>query len=227
MGPGLIPNTPPDASKGRQDPYGLGGDSYVEYGTCPIDSPSLLTQMIPFANAQLHLYDHLLHGQFFWTFRTELETTWDYSKAVAVGWLPSDWDEDARKEAIVHACDGYATSPDAAPPSEHKEEEKKDEKESLTADEKAWIAWYKKEKSVLFVITIVLAFGAMLFLLFYIFRRLAVYHQSYMASAPPVDTSRTSRNADWRSALMGKQRSMHSRRGYQAIPDTTEEGHHA
>ena len=37
MGPEQ-PGAPPDASKGRQDPFGQ-GESYVDYGTCPIDRP--------------------------------------------------------------------------------------------------------------------------------------------------------------------------------------------
>jgi hypothetical protein len=33
-----IPNAPVNRSAGRQGPFGLGGDSYVEYGTCVVDS---------------------------------------------------------------------------------------------------------------------------------------------------------------------------------------------
>ena len=29
------PNAPPNPLKGKQDPYGSTGDSYVEYGMCP------------------------------------------------------------------------------------------------------------------------------------------------------------------------------------------------
>jgi hypothetical protein len=109
---GLIPNAPPDPSKGIQPPYGTGGPSYVEYGTCPIDRafPEDIERkgIKSFAYAQLYSYDLHTHGWFFWNFRTELESRWGYSKAVDMGWLPSDWNSISVQTDIANAC---VTSP--------------------------------------------------------------------------------------------------------------------
>lgn len=39
--------------------------------------------------AKIYAFDVDTHGFFFWNFRTELESKWDYQKAVALGWLPT------------------------------------------------------------------------------------------------------------------------------------------
>ena len=79
---GLIPNAPPDPTKGIQDPIGTGGPSYVEYGTCPVDRayPDEINDVQEFSFAQLYSYDLFTHGFFFWNFRTELESRWDYQR---------------------------------------------------------------------------------------------------------------------------------------------------
>ena len=38
--------------------------------------------------AKLYAFDLNNHGFFFWNFRTELEPRWDFSRAVAMGWMP-------------------------------------------------------------------------------------------------------------------------------------------
>ena len=39
--------------------------------------------------AKLNAFDVGTHGYFFWNFRTELESKWDYQKAITAGWLPT------------------------------------------------------------------------------------------------------------------------------------------
>ena len=79
---GLIPNAPPDPTKGVQGPLGTGGPSYVEYGTCPVDRsyPDEVNVVRQISYAQLYSYDVFTHGFFFWNFRTELGNRWDYQK---------------------------------------------------------------------------------------------------------------------------------------------------
>lgn len=81
FGRGLVPNAPPDPNT-KIDPIGDGGPSYVEFGTCPVDRsyPNEIGDVKKFALAQLYSYDLFTHGFFFWNFRTELETRWDYQK---------------------------------------------------------------------------------------------------------------------------------------------------
>jgi hypothetical protein len=52
----------------------------VEYGTCPRDKPFPNEQadVRTLSYAKLHAFDFQTHGQFFWNFRTEFETRWDY-----------------------------------------------------------------------------------------------------------------------------------------------------
>ena len=58
----------------------VGGKSYVEYGSCPRDRPfpNEKEDVRRLALAKLHAYDFHTHGQFFWNFRTEFETRWDF-----------------------------------------------------------------------------------------------------------------------------------------------------
>jgi hypothetical protein len=108
-----IPNAPPDISIGKQGPYGSGGESYMEFGTCPVDhthhecnvtqhdldarlSANASTEhealvkfyrrniVSAFAAAQWSAYNLHTHGSFFWNFRTELEDTWDIQQATAM-----------------------------------------------------------------------------------------------------------------------------------------------
>eukprot|EP01031_Cornospumella_fuschlensis_P026874 gene26874-32479_t len=87
-----IRNAPPNASEGKMDPYGTGGPSYVEYGTCPVDAspaPSDPTPLSDLGLAMLYAYDRQTHGFFFWNFRTELPSSrWDLSRAISTGVLP-------------------------------------------------------------------------------------------------------------------------------------------
>ena len=87
MGPGMQPGAPPDPSVGYQDPYGSGGKSSVEYGMCPIDLilEDEVEEVKKLSYAKLHAFDMSTHGQFFWNFRTELETRWDYLQVVLRG----------------------------------------------------------------------------------------------------------------------------------------------
>ena len=82
MGMGIQPGAPPDPTLGAQDPFGTGGKSQVEFGTCPVDAPFPNEQEDTriLALAKLNAFDYSTHGQFFWNFRTELETRWDFQK---------------------------------------------------------------------------------------------------------------------------------------------------
>ena len=106
MGPEQ-PGAPPDATLGAQDPFGTGGESYVEYGTCPRDKPfpNEVDVVRDLAFAKLNVFDRHTHGQFFWNFRTEFEPRWDYLQAVDLGWLPSDWDRETPVQKLIEgAC---------------------------------------------------------------------------------------------------------------------------
>ena len=83
MGRDVQPGAPPDPSLGYQDPYGSGGNSSVEYGMCPIDrilEHNEVEEVRKLSYAKLRAFDMATHGQFFWNFRTELETRWDYQQ---------------------------------------------------------------------------------------------------------------------------------------------------
>lgn len=114
------PNAPPDPSKGAQDPFGNGGESYVEYGYCPRDKPFSIsgnsteeneaTRLL--AQCKLYAFDMRTHGNFFWNFRTEFEPRWDYLRAVENGWFPRDWGSDnLYVQQINRSCTlAYATT---------------------------------------------------------------------------------------------------------------------
>jgi len=84
MGLDVQPGAPPDPSMGYQDPYGAGGKSSVEYGMCPIDLILVneVSEVRKLSYAKLHAFDRSTHGQFFWNFRTELGTRWDYHQVL-------------------------------------------------------------------------------------------------------------------------------------------------
>lgn len=89
MGPSQ-PHAPPDPLKGKQGPFGT-GSSTPEYGLCPIDKPFEDDDVVMprIGMAKMNAFDKDTHGFFFWNFRTELESKWDYQQSVARGWLPS------------------------------------------------------------------------------------------------------------------------------------------
>lgn len=65
------PNAPPNKELGIQDPFGGGGKSFVEYGTCPRDKPFNDDDVVmkKLALSKLNSYDTISHGNFFWNFR--------------------------------------------------------------------------------------------------------------------------------------------------------------
>ena len=105
MGPGQ-PNAPPDPTKGPQDPFGSGAASYVDHGMCPVDKAFENEDQViqALAYSKLHSYDRSSHGQFFWNFRTELETRWDFQQAVKRKWIPTDWTDVNTMSAIELSC---------------------------------------------------------------------------------------------------------------------------
>eukprot|EP01038_Epipyxis_sp_PR26KG_P009311 gene9311-12547_t len=107
MGLGVQPGAPPDPTVGRQDPFGLGGDSYVEYGTCPRDKayPDENIVIRDLSYSKLSAFDIGTHGQIFWNFRTEFEPRWDYQQAVAYGWIPKEWHNARVRNEIKEYCD--------------------------------------------------------------------------------------------------------------------------
>jgi len=114
FGPGVVPNAPPDPTLPAQDPVGMGGPSTVEYGMCPRDAPFPREKqdVRTLAYAKLHAFDYSTHGQFFWNFRTELETRWDFFRAVDLGWIPTDMDSPTRWHEIAHSCDAIMAQGD-------------------------------------------------------------------------------------------------------------------
>jgi len=101
------PGAPPDQLLGAQDPFGMGGESYVEYGTCPKDKlfPNEVDAVRDLSYAKLNVFDRHTHGQFFWNFRTEFEPRWDYMRAVDLGWIPKSWDRDSPSQKLIEdAC---------------------------------------------------------------------------------------------------------------------------
>jgi hypothetical protein len=116
MGAGQ-PNAPPDPSKGKQDPFGLGGESYVEYGTCPRGKPfdnedEVMTML---AAAKLNSFDKGTHGQFFWNFRTEFEPRWDFQEAVKRGWIPRDLNRVENWRIVDMGCPPHLPGPPRGP----------------------------------------------------------------------------------------------------------------
>lgn len=108
------PGAPPDPSLGKQDPIGMGGESYVLYGTCPRDKPFPNNNDVIMKNlgySKLNAFDYRTHGQFFWNFRTEFEPRWDFIQASGKGWLASSFDE-----AIVLEIASYCPRPKNAAP---------------------------------------------------------------------------------------------------------------
>lgn len=64
--------------------------------------------------AKINAFGVDTHGFFFWNFRTELESKWDYQRAVAKGWLPTETERDS-KEYSKKLHDICATAPAPAP----------------------------------------------------------------------------------------------------------------
>ena len=111
------PGAPPDPSKGAQDPFGTGGESYVKYGMCPRDKPfdndnEVMTVM---GYAKLNAFDRLTHGNFFWNFRTEFEPRWDFIAATNNGWLPNNYDTESLKQIADICPRPFYELPSAAP----------------------------------------------------------------------------------------------------------------
>ena len=109
MGVGQQPGAPPDKTKGAQDPFGAGGESYVINGTCPRDKPfpDELEVVRDISFAKLNVFDQNTHGQFFWNFRTEFEPRWDYQAAHKNGWIPGkgQWERDSDTQRLIReAC---------------------------------------------------------------------------------------------------------------------------
>jgi hypothetical protein len=111
------PGAPPDPSKGAQDPFGTGGESYVKYGMCPRDKPfdndnEVMTVM---GYAKLNAFDRLTHGNFFWNFRTEFEPKWDFIAATNNGWLPDNYDSESLQQIADICPRPFYELPSAAP----------------------------------------------------------------------------------------------------------------
>jgi hypothetical protein len=100
------PGAPPNPTKGKQDPYGASGESYVEYGYCPRDQafPDDDINMQILSYSKLHAFDLNTHGNFFWNFRTEFEPRWDYLEAVKKGWIPIDFKKIETMAMISESC---------------------------------------------------------------------------------------------------------------------------
>lgn len=94
------------------DPTGMGGPSYVVDGSCPQDAPfpDENGEVKKIAYAKLYTYDQQTHGNFYWNFRTEFDTRWDYQVAVQQGWIPRDWSQDSpAMREISSSCGASST----------------------------------------------------------------------------------------------------------------------
>lgn len=95
------------------DPMGTGGPSFVIDGTCPQDAAfsDEMEAVKRISYAKLNAYDQHTHGNFFWNFRTEFGTRWDYQIAVKNGWIPDEWAPGTKvMKEIANTCPGRVPS---------------------------------------------------------------------------------------------------------------------
>lgn len=106
QGTGMQPGAPPDPRLGPEHGPRGSGQSFVQYGYCPVDKPfdNDLVETKKMAFSKLNRFDLHSHGQLFWNFRTELEDKWDYQRAVELGWLPAAYTSEVLQE-VASACD--------------------------------------------------------------------------------------------------------------------------
>ena len=91
-----------DRTAEKLGPFGLGTDSTPMKGMCPRDSAHFGDRKVAKLGADyMKTFDKHVHGQFFWTFRNELEPRWNYITAYDNGWLPSNQTEDKTQSIFL------------------------------------------------------------------------------------------------------------------------------
>ncbi len=71
-------------------------------GMCPRDSAHFKDKKVAKLGAEyMETFDKHVHGQFFWTFRNELEPRWNYITAYDNGWLPSNQSAQVGQEVFL------------------------------------------------------------------------------------------------------------------------------
>ena len=99
------PGLPLDVTEGLQGPFG-GGISGPMFGRCPREmaladkEDEWITTM---AHKQIAAFNKG-HGWFFWNFRTEFESHWDFLEAYSRGWFPRNVSDTAAIERL-RVCD--------------------------------------------------------------------------------------------------------------------------
>ena len=80
-----------DRTKPIQGPYGT-GTSGPSFGQCPISSKTMFDysdddMFRQLARKKLNAFS-IGHGWYFWNFKTELDSKWNFIQAVENGWIP-------------------------------------------------------------------------------------------------------------------------------------------
>uniref|UniRef100_K3X3M3 X8 domain-containing protein n=1 Tax=Globisporangium ultimum (strain ATCC 200006 / CBS 805.95 / DAOM BR144) TaxID=431595 RepID=K3X3M3_GLOUD len=104
-----FPGTPLDVTKPIQGPYGT-GVSGPSFGKCPITSDSAFEQDddIEFTrNLNLKKLNAfaLGHGWYFWNFKTEIGTKWNFLALIRQGAFPKNITSYSDKDGVFSACD--------------------------------------------------------------------------------------------------------------------------
>lgn len=107
-----FPGTPLDVTKPIQGPYGT-GTSGPSFGLCPANSNISLGQS--FYEDEDTITRNLVikklnafalgHGWYFWNFKTELDTRWDFLKLVRMGAFPKNVSDYSEADGVFDACD--------------------------------------------------------------------------------------------------------------------------
>ncbi|KAJ0398726.1 hypothetical protein ATCC90586_008653 [Pythium insidiosum] len=107
-----FPGTPLDTTKPIQGPYGT-GTSGPSFGLCPVNSNVTFGQKTP--KDELQFMKQLMakklnawllgHGFYFWNFKTELDTRWDFLALVRAGIMPKNISDYADDDGIFDACE--------------------------------------------------------------------------------------------------------------------------
>lgn len=108
LGPGF-PGTPLDVNKPIQGPYGT-GMSGPSYGKCPVSSDIAFNQEDDLAftrNLNLKKLNAfaLGHGWYFWNFKTEIGTRWNFLELIRQGAFPKNVTNYAEKDGVFAACE--------------------------------------------------------------------------------------------------------------------------
>jgi glucan 1,3-beta-glucosidase len=107
-----FPGTPLDVTKPIQGPYGT-GTSGPSFGLCPVNSNVTFGQTKPedevefMRNLNLKKLNAFAvgHGWYFWNFKTELDTRWDFLQLIRLGAFPKNVSAYSDEDGVFDACD--------------------------------------------------------------------------------------------------------------------------